>query len=154
MRRLGLVFIALLMVTACGPVNTYHREGVTRAQLQDDLLSCRVEALEDAPVATQVRRGAPRYFPGHRYCTSAGSCYVTGGYFYPGELYTVDVNASLRRDLRDRCMTQQGYDTVALPRCTTEAPPMLTTDRLPPLSTSSCVVKDTNEQFQVIDTSG
>ena len=154
MTRLSIVFIALLFAAACSPVTAYHREGVTRAEFQDDLLTCRVEALQDAPVANQLRRGPPQYIPGYRSCTSSGSCYRTGGFFYPGEVYSVDVNASLRRDLRTRCMAKQGYSAVELPRCTYEAPPLIPTDTLPVLSATSCVVKDANGQFQIIDTAG
>lgn len=154
MRGLSFVFMTLLTFAACAPVATYHQDGVTRAKLQDDLLNCRVDALEDAPVATQIRRGAPRFYPGYTRCRSDGTCYRTGGYFYPGEVYTVDTNAGLRRDLRNRCMAQQGYSPVELPRCRAQAPALSTGDTLPPLTDASCVVKDSTGQFHIIDAAG
>ncbi|MEE4189031.1 MAG: hypothetical protein V2I76_11370 [Roseobacter sp.] len=157
MNRLALLFIAFVGVSACAPLTSYHQQGVSAARMQNDLLDCQVSALEQAPVANQVRRSAPRYVPGFRRCNSDGRCYNTGGYFYPGEVYTVDVNALLRRDLLTRCMAQQGYSRVELPRCPqgTTLPPLgPAAQSMGPLSPDSCIVKTTDGRSLIIDPAG
>ena len=64
-----------LVLYACGPVSFYHKPGVEVARMQRDQTECQVRALKDAPVANQVQRGAPVYYPGRRIC-NAGSCYT------------------------------------------------------------------------------
>ncbi len=127
------------------------------AKMENDLLDCKVAALADAPVSTQLRRGPPRYVPGYRHCDGKGRCYRSGGYFYPGDVYSVDVNAGLRRDLLNRCMAARGFSPVELPRCRTGTAPALSTDltdAMPPLSPNSCLFEGEGGQNRIIDAAG
>ncbi|MEM1352482.1 MAG: hypothetical protein AAGF27_09050, partial [Pseudomonadota bacterium] len=130
MRAIFSVFFAGLLLAACGPTATFHRTGAPMALMENTLLDCKVEALGDAPVATQVRQGPPRYVPGPVYCPRKGQCTRGAGYFAPGEVYSVDTNARLRSDLINRCMARSGFQRVDLPRCAAGTP-------LPDLSAQS-----------------
>lgn len=160
MKSLCTVFVLLLILSACAPAPVYYREGASIAKMEDDLLNCRVAAVKDAPVATELRRGAPRYYPGYVRCHNGGQCYRTGGYFYPGEVYSVDVNASLRSDLQNRCMARKGYAPVELPRCRTGTTAATVTDQtassdiMPPLSQNSCIIEGNGGPAQIIDPAG
>jgi hypothetical protein len=141
-----------LSLAACGPVSVYYKDGGSVARQKTDLLSCKVDALEKAPVANQIRQAPPYYVPGRRYCRPDGSCYYSGGFFAGGELYSVDVNAGLRRDLRRQCMALLGYRPVEVPRCgngTVTAGTTLST--MPTLSPQSCAVRDSSGDWQIID---
>ncbi len=157
MKTLCFVFVVMLTLSACAPAPVYYREGASMAKMEDDLLNCKVAAVKDAPVATELRRGAPRYYPGYLRCNNSGHCYRTGGYFYPGEVYSVDVNASLRRDLENRCMARKGYAPVELPRCRAGTVGTVTTDQttgtniMPPLSENSCIIDGNGGPAQIID---
>ncbi|MFL4471036.1 hypothetical protein ACERZ8_14515 [Tateyamaria armeniaca] len=115
MRTICFAF-ALLSLSGCLPVSTYYAEGVSAAQLMRDDTRCDVQALREAPVANQTRQGAPRFVP-HRVCDAAGQCYNRGGYWVPGDIYTVDVNADLRKRVKALCMADRGYRPVELPAC-------------------------------------
>jgi len=160
MRTVCAVLVMMLTLSACTPAPVYYREGVSVAKMENDLLNCKVAAVKDAPVATQLRRGAPRYYPGYLRCSHGGHCYRTGGYFYPGEVYSVDVNAGLRNDLENRCMSRKGYAPVSLPRCragtagSAAADQTAQTNTMPPLSQNSCVIDNTDGPVQIIDPSG
>ena len=160
MRVLCAVLVVMLTLAACAPAPVYYREGVSMAKMENDLLNCKVAAVKDAPVASQLRRGAPRYYPGYLRCNHGGQCYRTGGYFYPGEVYSVDVNAGLRKDLENRCMARKGYAPVALPRCPAGTASGAATDQtaqvntMPPLSQNSCIIDDKAGPAQIIDPAG
>ena len=154
MRFVGLLSLSIFFLSACTPLTIYHRDGVAVSRMQSDLLDCQVGALEDAPVSSQLRRGPPRYIPSYRYCPHAGSCYRRGGYYYPGEVYSVDVNASLRSQLENRCMASQGYKRVELPNCPagTKAPDGQVQSRtLPPLSENTCAIRGENGSWRIVD---
>lgn len=156
MKPLTLVILSYLLLAACGPVTVYHKQASSVSRLKTDLLSCQVDALAKAPVATQVRQRPPYYVPSRRYCRSDGECYSRGGFFAPGEIYSVDVNARLRDDLEEQCMSRSGYRAVALPRCTAAASPATSADtantaqKLPVLSETSCVARDATGDWQII----
>ena len=151
---LRFVLSALLFwVAACAPVSVYYRENAPVARQQSDLLACRVDSLDKAPVATEIREGPPRYVPGYRYCNNKGNCSYRGGYYVRGPVYSVDVNAGLRGDLETQCMGQKGYQPVALPRCTAGTT-VLTSDRMPALSETSCAYKDDQNRWQIVQPAG
>ncbi|MEO9573724.1 MAG: hypothetical protein ABJ263_13480 [Tateyamaria sp.] len=141
--RAQLVAIALVCLTGCLPVSTYYAEGVTAAQFTRDNTNCDVQALRDAPVANQTRQTAPRYIP-RRACDARGNCYNRGGYWVPGEIYTVDVNASLRARVKGLYMSDRGYSPVELPTCprgVAEVAPPGPSLVLPRLNSNSCAIK-------------
>lgn len=124
------------------------------SRMFSDLTDCQVKALDGAPVATVLRQGPPRYIPGYNYCYHGGGCYWRGGYFVPGRVYSVDVNAPLRLQLETTCMGEQGYQRVELKNCPIGVRPqggMQQTQVLPPLSEDSCAVRGDNNTWQIID---
>ena len=141
--RASLVAMACVFLSGCLPVSTYYAEGVSAAKFARDDTACDVQALRDAPVANQTRQSAPRYIP-RRVCNAAGNCYTSGGYWVPGEIYTVDVNASLRARVKGLCMIDRVYSPVELPICprgVAEAAPPGPSPVLPRLNPNSCAIK-------------
>ncbi len=145
--------ICLLILSACGPLSLYYREGESVSRMQNETTNCQVQALKDAPVANQVRQSPPVYWPGRTYCDGRGRCYRNPGWWEPGRVYTVDVNQGLRNKVEAQCMAQKGYRPVSLPPCKqgvkSRVPPIRTTT-LPPLSSASCFVKFDDGSFQII----
>lgn len=135
--------LALLFVPGCLPVTTFYAEGVTAARLERDRTACDVAALRAAPVANQTRQAPPRYVP-RRVCNAAGQCYDQGGYWLPGEITTVDVNASLRARVTAQCMGDLGYRAIELPACprgVADAAPPGPSPVLPRLNPNSCAIR-------------
>ena len=149
----ALLTIALpLVLSGCLPLSTYYAEGVSFAQFERDTTNCDVRALRDAPVANQVRQGAPRYIP-RRVCRADGHCYTHGGYWVPGEIYTVDVNASLRARVKGQCMGDLGYRPVEIPACpqgVAQAAPPGPSATLPRLNARSCAIKTGDGRFRIV----
>ncbi|WP_420014010.1 hypothetical protein [Tateyamaria sp.] len=150
------IFFAVLFCSVaigCLPVSTYYAEGVSVAKLERDELTCDVNALRDAPVANQTRQGAPRYVA-RRHCDASGACYDRGGYWVPGEIYTVDVNASLRKRIKAQCMGDLGYRPVEIPACPpaikNAAPPGATTI-LPRLGPQSCAIRNEDRSVLIVN---
>ncbi len=106
----------LSLLAGCAPLSIYHKEGTSVSRMQSDLLSCEVAAAQDVPIATELRREPPYYVPGDRVCYSNGKCYLRGGYYIPGRVYTVDANRGLRSRVQAQCMADQGYSPVTLPQ--------------------------------------
>ncbi|MEX0310096.1 MAG: hypothetical protein AB3N17_07580, partial [Tateyamaria sp.] len=142
------------LLAGCLPLSTFYAEGVSFAQLDRDNTNCDVRALRDAPVANQVRQGPPRYVS-RRYCDAEGKCYTRGGFWVPGDIYTVDVNAGLRQRVKAQCMGDLGYRAVEIPACSAAvqraAPPGQTTI-LPRLSENTCVIRNDNGSIQIVRT--
>jgi hypothetical protein len=151
--RVFALFILMSCVAGCLPVATYYKEGARLERLQSDEIACARDALSGAPVANQVRQAPPRYIPPVRSCNAAGQCTVRGGYWLPGEVYTVDVNAPLRRRIENQCMAKRGYRPVEIPACppgiAKAAPPGATTV-LPTLSARSCAIRLDDGTFRVV----
>ncbi|MEM6373565.1 MAG: hypothetical protein AAF727_12405 [Pseudomonadota bacterium] len=143
--------LSLLFVSACLPVSTYYAEGVSADRLARDDTRCDVEALRAAPVANQTRQTAPRFVP-RRVCDATGACYNQGGYWIPGEIYTVDVNAALRQRVKAQCMTDRGYRPIELPACpqgVANAAPAGPSPVLPKLNDNSCAIR-TNGGVRIV----
>ncbi|MCV6585329.1 MAG: hypothetical protein OIF47_07325 [Marinibacterium sp.] len=149
---LGLV----LALGACSTsLDTYYRTGGKVAQLETDMLGCEVAALKDAPVANEVRQRPPVYVPAPYYCTSGRYCY--GGYWADGGIYTVDVNKDLRIRITDQCMSEKGYKQVSIPRCSQSVSSQLPdrqTTVMPPLTPNSCVSRNADGTYQLVETQG
>ncbi|WP_037315902.1 hypothetical protein [Ruegeria halocynthiae] len=147
------LLLPVMVLSSCGPLSLYYREGESVSRMQTETTQCQVQALKDAPVANQVRQGAPTYWPGRTYCDSQGRCHRSPGWWQPGQVYTVDVNKGLRNTVEAQCMAQKGYRPVSLPPCkqgVKSRVPAVPTTTLPPLSTQSCFVKFDNGSFQII----
>ena len=153
MRVSSLALIAFMMA-ACQPVSMYYRPGVTVTKANEDSLNCEVSALKDAPVVQQIRQTPSTYIPPRQYCTADGRCSIRGGYWEPGRVYTVDVNAQLRRRLTDRCMAASGYVPVSIPACpqsVANATPPGLTNVLPELTENSCSIRNDDGSFQIVN---
>lgn len=149
--RFVVAIASLLWLSGCQPVRTFYAEGAHVDVLARDNTACDVIALRDAPVANEVRQGAPYYVP-RRYCHKGGRCY-NDGFWVPGDVYTVDVNRDLRRRVKTHCMADLGYAPVEIPRCpysiANAAPPGETTV-LPRLTENSCVILNDDGSFQIV----
>ncbi|KIC44530.1 MAG: hypothetical protein AB3N07_08030 [Ruegeria sp.] len=147
------LLVCLLVLSACGPLSMYYREGESVARMQSETTECRVDALKDVPVNNQVRQSPPVYWPGRSYCDSRGRCYRTPGWWEPGNIYTVDVNKGLRNNVEAQCMAQKGFRPISLPPCKSGVKsrvPAVRTTTLPPISSESCFVKFKDGSFQII----
>ena len=153
MKTLFPMLLPLMVLTSCGPLSLYSREGESVSRLQAETTACQVAALKDAPVANQIRQTPPTYWPGRTYCDGNGRCHRTAGWWEPGRIYTVDVNKGLRNTVEAQCMAEKGFRPVSLPPCKSgvksSVPPGRTTT-LPPLSPQSCFVKFDDGSFQII----
>ncbi len=146
--------IAFLILTGCAPLTIYHKAGVTVGGMERDARACAVSALRDVPVNTQVRRSPARYVPGRRICDAAGTCTTRRGYYIPGDIYTVDVHKPLRTGVEQQCMADQGYAPVSIPPCpdsVARAAPAGRTVVLPNLTPTSCVIRNNNGSFQIVN---
>ena len=148
------LWMAVVLLAACGPVSVYYKPGASHTVQKNDLLSCRVDALAKAPVASQIRRAPPQYIPRRSVCRADGRCTYRGGYFVDGDVYTVDVNAKLRADIEANCMRKKGYDPVELPRCNSNTAPAQTPEGTPALTGTSCVQQDDSGAWQIVDAAG
>ncbi|WP_257883761.1 hypothetical protein [Roseobacter insulae] len=153
-RHVAFTLIAgLLILAGCAPLTIYHREGVAVTRMETDALSCEISTLQAVPVANQLRRDPPRYIPARRYCDANGQCYTRGGYYIPGEVYTVDVNADLRRRAEVQCMADKGYTRVTVPNCPANISskvPVGATEVLPRLSPRSCAIRNRDKTWQIV----
>ncbi|HCE69879.1 hypothetical protein KQ247_19325 [Ruegeria pomeroyi] len=153
MRVLIPTLAATVILTGCGPLSIYYREGVSVTRQQSDTLDCEVKALRDAPVANKVQQSPPIFYPGRTVCNAAGQCYTTPGSWAPGSVYTVDVNSGLRARVEQQCMAAKGYAPVELPRCREAVAAQVQPVRgakLPALGPTSCVVTYQDGSFQVV----
>lgn len=129
---------AALLLSACVPVELYHKSGASLARLQADETACQVSALHQVPVNKMTRITPPRSLP-RQICDAPGKCrvvYVEIG----GGIETYDANAPLRKKVEVQCMADKGYAQIELPICDTAVASPLPA-RVPPLSQSSCAVK-------------
>lgn len=147
------VIVATFALSACsGPLDTYYRSGEEVSRLQSDLLNCEVSALEDVPVAFAIRQWPVRGYVGSYYCGAGPYC--LGG-SWGGEIYSVDVNKDLRTRVTNQCMAKKGYSPISIPRCPESVAlnaPVGQTTVLPELSASSCVIRNDDGTFQIVNT--
>jgi len=151
--RVIVSLICVSLLAGCLPVRTFYAEGASFAALERDNTRCDVAALRDAPVATQVHQAPPR-FVRRRSCNAAGHCKYHGGYWVPGDVYTVDVNADLRRRVKNQCMADRGYRPVEIPACPSgvaNAAPAGPSSTLPRLSENSCAIRTEGGGFRIVN---
>lgn len=151
MQTVSAMTFALALSACSGPLDTYYRTGSEVSRLQSDLLSCEVSALKDVPVAFSIRQWPTTGFVGSYYCGAGPYC--LGGSL-GGGIYSVDVNQDLRTRVTDQCMSEKGYSPISIPRCsesvTLDAPGEQTTV-LPKLTASSCVIRNQDGTFQIVN---
>jgi hypothetical protein len=155
MRRLFFSLPSIFVLTACFPVDVYHKTGATMQRQQSDLVTCQAKALQSAPVDIRTGRTPTYYVPERRTChkTATGQdCRIYGGYWEGGEIYTYDANEQLRSKLQQQCMSGKGYAKVRLPRCEREqiAAAGQVSARMPRLTKQSCVAKGVGGEWVVI----
>lgn len=144
MKSIGQILILSVALASCGPLSTYYRDGVSVSRQQSEILDCQVSSLRYAPVANEIRQSPPIYFPGRTVCNASGHCYVTPGWWQPGNVYTVDRNAGLRAQVERQCMAQKGFAPVELPRCKQNVTAQVfpaPNSKLPALGPNSCIAK-------------
>ncbi|WP_051312117.1 hypothetical protein [Pseudodonghicola xiamenensis] len=147
---------AAALIAGCAPMSLYYRPGVSVARMQQETTRCDVEALKQAPVATQIRQMPPTYVPGPRVCDNKGNCWNRPGYWMNGEVYSYDANAGLRDRVKQLCMAEKGYSPVKLPVCPPEvksATPPGVTRVLPELTGNSCVIRNKDGTWQIVNRS-
>lgn len=136
---------ALSTLMACNPVELWYKSGADKNKLNSDFVNCRVRATQSVPVNTQVRTTPTYVTPVQTNCYSTGysvQCNTTGGQVHGGNTYSYDANSALRNDVVAQCMTQQGYQSVALPVCNkSQAKHAKVYKYLPQVSAKSCVTK-------------
>ncbi|MEL6884001.1 MAG: hypothetical protein AAFP87_05790 [Pseudomonadota bacterium] len=149
-----LVLCLFCVLAACLPLRTFYAEGVSVKTLDRDNTACDVAALKAAPVANVVRQGPPRYVR-NRVCDGRGNCYYSGGFWVPGEVYSVDANADLRARVKAQCMSDRGYAFVEIPACppaVANAAPPGETLILPKLNENTCAIRNRNGKIQIVRT--
>lgn len=154
LRHLFLALTGVIALTACAPLETYYRAGASVTDLNRDTLACEVKALKDVPQTFLLRRGPPIFVPGKKICNAEGKCKRRPGYYAPGAVERYDPNAGLRQRVEQQCMAEKGYAPVSIPPCpdavAKAAGPRATT-RLPQLSDASCVIRNSDGTFQIVD---
>ncbi|SFP60293.1 hypothetical protein [Tranquillimonas alkanivorans] len=138
--RIGIVLTACTLLGGCAAYDGYYREGAPVAQLDADLLECRVSAVQRVPPNTQIRTTPISRTPVVTRCNDDGTCVTTGGEVTGGNTYSYDANAGLRTRVLNQCMAARGYRRVELPYCAGDAPPLVPA-RLPALTPATCAVR-------------
>lgn len=144
----------LALVAGCAPLETYYKPGASVALVERDTTACEVQALRDVPASTLVRRKPPIFVPGNRSCDANGNCVETPGHYVPGGFETYDPNDGLRLRVERQCMADKGYVPVSIPACpdsVASATPQATTTRLPQLTESACVIRNSDGTFQIVN---
>lgn len=132
--------VCILALASCGPLPVYYQEGYDQTRVNSDTTACQVKALNDAPVATEIRQRPPIYQPPIQHC-HAGNCWVRPGYWVDGGTYTVDVNEALRGRVEQECMARKGYQRLDLPRCSQDQITALSSQRAGGLGEASCALR-------------
>jgi len=144
----------MLALAACAPLNIYYKPGASVAVVQRQTTACQVEALAKVPASTRIVREPPYYVPPRVNCNSEGKCVTIPGYFEPGEIYTYDPNDGLRKRVEVQCMADAGFAPASIPPCppgVAKAAPVRATTTLPALSETSCVIRNKDGSFQIVN---
>lgn len=105
-----------------GTVAAYQKPGTTRQQRADDVLQCRVAAMQSVPQAARTSYSPGFSSPGTTVCNSAGyttTCNQVGAVNVPGTVMTVDANSGVRDQYADLCLRQKGYQLAPARWCQT-----------------------------------
>ncbi|WP_390914585.1 hypothetical protein [Pseudosulfitobacter sp. SM2401] len=152
--KIRICFLVLpLVVSACLPLTTYYRAGVSPARLQSDITSCEVRALRDAPVRLQTQVSPPVWVAPRQICNAANVCTTQPGYYRPGHVYQVDVNKALRGRVETQCMSDKGYAPAKIQPCKNGAAtvPASGAAKLPTLTDRSCFLRNSDGTLRVLN---
>ncbi len=148
------IVFPFLLLAACAPLQTNYKAGVSVTQLNRDQTQCDVRAEREVPTRLQIRRLPPEFVPARRVCRKDGKCRVIEGYWIPGNTVTYDPNQNLRARVAQQCMADRGYAPVSIPACgdaVRAAAPARATTRLPRLTDRSCVIRNRDGSFQIVN---
>ena len=137
MRRYLFVSATFALLSGCVPVSVYHKTGGNLAQLQNDEVTCQVQALQKVPVNRMTRITPIRTLP-REVCNSKGHCRIVYMEF-GGEVETYDANLPLRQKVETQCMINKGYQQIDIPICNTR--PATLPGTMPALNAKTCAVK-------------
>ncbi len=154
MRSLLFALFFLALGACATPLELYYKPGADVTRMQTEETKCEVAALRDAPVASQVRQDPGLYVPGYRSCNGAGNCTYYPGFWRPGRVYSVDVNAPLRLRLMDQCMAAKGYQRTQIPQCSQSVAGSIApaaTRTMPALSANSCAIRNEGGSWQIVN---
>lgn len=115
-RIIRLSLLCLVALAACAPPALYYKPGAAPAQIETNLTSCQVSALNQVPRDIRTRYIPAQYAP-YRYCNSHGRCYTRHRLISPARTESYDANEGLRARVTEQCMAQAGYRPVSLPKC-------------------------------------
>jgi len=142
----------LILAAACGPVDIYHLEGVSTAQLTRDEAICRTDALKAVPVDTRTRIVPGTIVP-RTHCNATGHCYTHWVQLAPTRYETYDANEGPRRTYVHNCMLGKGYERSSLPRCAPEVvkqTALTQTTELPAITEESCIIRFESGGWQIV----
>lgn len=101
-----LTITSVLVLSGCVQTAAWHKGSVTQKRANTQLTTCQVKATKDVPTSIENK--------------------ITGGvmigYIWLPTTSDVDTNDQLRSKVVAQCMTNKGYQSVALPLCTPNAP--------------------------------
>ncbi len=155
MKRIALTAVlSAAALMACSPLETYYKPGAAVSTVNRETTACQVKALRDVPPSTLTRRKPPIFVPGNRVCDADGNCRGHRGYYIPGGIETYDPNDGLRLRVERQCMADRGFVPVSIPQCpdgVANAVPARATTRLPALTENSCVIRNSDGSFQIVN---
>jgi hypothetical protein len=144
-RHSSLFIASCLILSACGSVNLWYKAGASQAKIDQDLVNCRVRAVQSVPVNTQIAVTPTYVTPVETDCYTRDNkmqCITTGGEVRGGDTYTYDANKGLRKDVVTQCMQKHGYQSISLPSCNSAQAKLAKTYKLlPEITTNTCVTK-------------
>ena len=145
--------LAVLLLSACTPLDLFYKAGASVERADRDLLNCRVMAEGKVPARLVTRVIPGPVLPPRQVCDAAGHCRMVPGRRLPPEITTEDANAGLRREVVAQCMGDQGYEYVRIPHCPAgiaNAVEPQQTKVMPRLAENSCVVRGKNRIWQIV----
>lgn len=150
--RLALAGLAVALVAGCFPLKTWYKPGGSVARMQSDLTDCEVSALSKVPQKTVTALTPVRWIPVSR-CYPGKGC-VTEYEMVGGIPYQYDANVDLRGRVTAQCMQRAGYDMADIPPCPESVrakAPKTPTTVMPKLTGASCVVRQPNGQWLILN---
>ncbi len=153
MRRALCLPLALLMLTACSPLQTFYKPGASFALVDAETTACQVDALRQVPVANTIVQDPPRYIPAEKICDSDGNCRIFPPEILPGRIRTVDANLELRQRVTRQCMATKGFSLEKIRACPLGTKATAPTKTLPPLTAASCALRNPDGSVAILQQS-